>query len=58
MLISREPMYGVGPWARRYALDLLDLFHHEVKLLNDDRVGHDLGRSPNRPHDGVVIILS
>jgi len=42
MLISREPIYGVGPWARRYAPDLLDLFYHEVERLNDDRVGHGL----------------
>jgi transposase len=42
ILISREPIYGLGQWARRYAPDLLDLFHDEVELLNDDRAGHAL----------------
>jgi len=42
ILISREPMYGVGQWAERFAPDLLDLYPDEVELLNDDRVGRAL----------------
>ena len=34
ILISREPIYGVGQWAARYAPDVLDLWHQEVELLN------------------------
>ena len=44
LLVAREPVYGVGQWAARYAPDLLDLWHHEVKRLNDDRVGRCLDR--------------
>ena len=42
ILVSREPIYGVGEWAARYAPDLFDLKPREVKLLNDDRVGRCL----------------
>jgi hypothetical protein len=44
LLMAREPVYGVGQWAAGYAPDLLDLWHHEVELLNDDRVGRCLDR--------------
>lgn len=49
LLVSREPMYGVGEWAQNYAPDLLDLFHHEVPLLQDDR----LGRVTDRMFEGI-----
>ena len=44
LLLSREPIYGVGEWAARYAPDLLGLNEKEVKLLNDDRVGRALDK--------------
>jgi transposase len=44
ILIAREPVYGVGQWASSYAPDLFDIWHHEVKRLNDDRVGRCLDR--------------
>ena len=44
LLISREPVYGVGQWASRYAPDLFDMWHHEMERLNDDRVGRCLDR--------------
>jgi transposase len=44
LLISREPIYGVGEWAARYAPDLLGLNESEVGLLNDDRVGRALDK--------------
>ena len=42
ILVSREPNYGLGEWAARFAPDLLDLWPHEVELLNDDRAGRGL----------------
>lgn len=42
VLVSREPMYGIGQWAAQYAPDLLNLFEHEVEHLNDDRIGRGL----------------
>jgi transposase len=44
LLVSREPIYGVGEWAARYAPDLLGLRKNEVCLLNDDRVGRALDK--------------
>jgi transposase len=44
LLLSREPIYGVGEWAARYAADLLGLTESEVALLNDDRVGRALDK--------------
>ena len=44
LLVSREPIYGVGDWAARHAPDLLRLTPQEIGLLNDDRVGRALDR--------------
>lgn len=42
ILVAREPIYGLGQWAARFAPDLLDLWPYEVELLNDDRAGRAL----------------
>jgi transposase len=42
LLLSREPLYGVGEWAARHAPDLLDLSEEQIASLNDDRVGRCL----------------
>jgi transposase len=44
LLTSREPLYGVGEWAARYAPDVLGLLPEQVACLNDDRVGRCLDR--------------
>ncbi len=44
LLLSREPIYGLGEWAARHAPDLLGLTEDEVDLLNDDRVGRALDK--------------
>lgn len=44
LLLSREPIYGVGEWAERYAPDLLGLANGSLKHLNDDRLGRCLDR--------------
>jgi transposase len=43
-LVSREPIYGVGEWARRFRPELLGLSARQVSSLNDDRVGRCLDR--------------
>lgn len=42
LLISREPLDGMGEWAAGYAPDLLDLTPEQLKGLNDDWVGRAL----------------
>jgi transposase len=44
LLLSREPIYGLGEWAARYAPDLLGLDGEQLVHLNDDRVGRALDR--------------
>jgi len=49
ILLSREPIYGIGEWAESYAPDLLGLQSGELKQLNDDRVGRCLDRLFDTP---------
>jgi len=44
LLLSREPLYGIGEWAARHAPHLLGLSVAEVQRLNDDRMGRALDR--------------
>src|SRR4051794_31762267 len=44
LLISREPLYGVGEWAARHAPEPLGLTPRQLPALNDDRVGRALDR--------------
>ena len=57
ILVSREPVYGVGQWASGYAPDLLDLRYYEVDLLNDDRVGRCLDRLFDALDDDLVMTV-
>ena len=43
LLISREPLYGIGVWAAGYAPDLLGLTRDEWEGLSDDAAGRALG---------------
>jgi transposase len=44
LLLSREPLYGIGEWAARHAPHLLGISAQEVQRLNDDRMGRALDR--------------
>ena len=44
LLVSREPLYGVGEWAARHHPALLGLAPGELPALNDDRAGRALDR--------------
>ncbi len=44
LLVSREPIYGVGEWAARHAADALGLMPQDIDRLNDDCVGRALDR--------------
>ena len=44
LLVSREPLYGIGAWAARHVPELLGLCPAQLPALNDDRVGRCLDR--------------
>jgi transposase len=44
LLLSREPLYGIGEWAARHAPEWLGLTPTQLPSLNDDRVGRCLDR--------------
>ncbi len=44
LLVSREPLYGIGEWAARHAPGRLGLTPEQLPALNDDRVGRCLDR--------------
>lgn len=44
ILLSREPIYGLGEWAERFVPELLGLKKGDLDHLNDDRVGRSLDR--------------
>jgi transposase len=44
LLVSREPLYGIGEWAARYDTRWLGLCDEQLPALNDDRVGRALDR--------------
>jgi transposase len=44
LLVSREPLYGLGEWAARHVPGLLGLGPDQLPSLNDDRVGRCLDR--------------
>lgn len=43
-LVSREPIYGVGEWARQYVPSLLGIDTVQIAGVNDDRIGRCLDR--------------
>ena len=56
VLLSREPIYGVGEWAARHVPALLGLTPGESALLNDDRVGRALDKL--FAADGPSLVLA
>ena len=55
ILLSREPIYGIGEWAESYAPDLLGLQPDELKQINDDRIGRCLDRLFDAPIADLVL---
>ncbi len=57
VLISREPIYGVGQWATRYAPGLLGLRQQDITRLNDDRIGRCLDRLFDGLDNGLIMAV-
>ena len=57
VLLCREPLYGVGEWAARYAPEALGFADSQLPLLNDDRVGRCLDRLFRSDVTSLVLAL-
>jgi transposase len=57
LLVSREPLYGVGEWAARQAPDLLGLSPEQVAGLNDDRCGRAIDKLFACDQPSLVLAL-
>jgi transposase len=55
LLISREPLYGLGAWAAGYSPDLLGLTREEWEALSDDAAGRALG-AMFRGQQGALVL--
>jgi len=54
-LTSREPIYGVGDWARQQSPEHLGLTTKQVSSINDDRVARCLDRMYEADHASLVL---
>jgi transposase len=57
LLVSREPLYGVGEWAARQAPNLLGLSPEQVAKLNDDRCGRAVDKLFACDQPSLVLAL-
>jgi transposase len=59
LLISREPLYGIGEWAARQVPDCLGLLPAQLPSLNDDRIGRCLDRlfSADIPTLALAVVV-
>ncbi len=57
-LMSREPIYGIGEWARQFRSELLGLSGPQVSSLNDDRVGRCLDRLFEADCSSLVLAVT
>jgi transposase len=58
ILLCREPLYGVGEWAARFAPEALGLADTQLPSLNDDRVGRCLDRLFQSDITSMVLALA
>ena len=57
ILLSREPIYGLGEWAESFTADLLGLGPRQAKNLNDDFVGRCLERLFDADYPSMILAL-
>jgi transposase len=58
VLLCREPLYGIGEWAARYAPEALGFTDTQLPSLNDDRVGRCLDRLFRCDVSSLVLALA
>ncbi len=57
VLLSREPLYGIGEWAARFAPEVLGFADSQLPSLNDDRMGRCLDRLFQSDIASLVLAL-
>jgi transposase len=58
VLLSREPLYGIGEWAARFDPGALGFADSQLPSLNDDRVGRCLDRLFESDITSLVLALA
>jgi len=58
VLLSREPLYGIGEWAARFDPKALGFTDAQLPSLNDDRVGRCLDRLFQSDITSMVLALA
>jgi hypothetical protein len=58
ILLSREPIYGLGEWAEAHAPDQLGLAPWQITALNDDCVGRCLERLFDADYCSMLMALT
>ena len=58
LLLSREPLYGVGEWAAKHVPGLLGLSEPQINSLNDDRVGRCLDRLFQNDYSSLALTVA
>jgi transposase len=58
VLLSREPLYGIGEWAARFDPNALGFTDDQLPSLNDDRVGRCLDRLFQSDITSMVLALA
>jgi transposase len=58
ILISREPLYGIGQWAASFVPEFLELREVQLRHLNDDRVGRALDRLFDAKFPALVMDIT
>jgi transposase len=58
VLLSREPLYGIGEWAARFDPEALGFADSQLPSLNDDRVGRCLDRLFQSDITSLVLALA
>jgi len=57
VLLSREPLYGIGEWAARFESQAFGVVDAQLPSLNDDRVGRCLDRLFQSDITSLVLAL-
>jgi transposase len=58
LLVSREPIYGIGEWAGGFAPDVMGLVPTQLAHFNDDRLGRCLDRLFESPLPELVMAVA